>query len=118
MKAKQIRFSDVFDGTANYGPEAVISADLAKVVQILHLHVETSEDGLDRFEVVPMEIRNWRFAQPIRFALWRHAGNPPGTFAIHMAVDGPRNKEALRVILDDLNIQQTSVIWEPAANAA
>jgi hypothetical protein len=113
MSIRQVGFNDVFDGKANYAPEAIVSLSLEDIARQRDLAIETGEDGLDRYAAIPLEISHWVCPEPIRFALWRHDGNPSGTFAIHMAVGAPYNRRCLPAILDELGIGQSSILWQP-----
>ena len=109
MNIRQVAFADVFNGKLNYGPQAIVNVPLAAVVQRFDLKVETGEDGLDRFEAVPMVLIGK--GGHIPFALWRHAHNPPDTFAIHMPIYVD-NRRPLALILRALGLPKEAVLWE------
>lgn len=123
MSVQQVAFSEVFNGEVNYGPQAVVNVPLAALVERHGLRLETGEDGLDRFETIPMELGVQLAGGGVgrlRFALWRHAGNPPGTFAIHTPInmDGHASQALLALILRELGIPRTAILWQASPHEA
>lgn len=120
MSVRQVAFSEIFNGEVNYGPQAVVNIPLAALVERHGLRVETGEDGLDRFEVVPMEL-SVRFVDGgvgrLPFALWRHAGNPPGTFAIHTPIQ-MEGRFPLALVLRELRIPRAAILWQASPHEA
>ncbi len=110
MTVRQVPFEQVFTGEVNYAPEAIVGFPLDELISKLRLHPIDGEDGLDRFEAIPMEFFR-EDIKPIHFALWRHEGNPPNTFAIHMPV-GADNGLMLTLIMGALDIPEDWLLWK------
>ena len=110
MSVRQVLFEDVYDGSANFAPAAVIGLPLHDVVSRWRFQVSEGDDGLDKFTAVllVLELRDGRTA---KFALWHHHGNPEGTFAIHLALPQVGEPGLVSLILDDLGIPEQAVSW-------
>lgn len=113
MTVRPVRFEDVFDGKSDFGTALIIQASLVDVAHRLGATIVEGEDGLDRFCAVPL-VSDDPDGQ-LKFALWRHDGNPPGTFSIHIAFDSHFAYHSLAMILEALDIQSSAVIWRAEA---
>ncbi len=117
MTVNQIPFADVFDSTVSYAPKAIVGMPLEDIVSRRHLQVEEGKDGLDAFSAVPMVLEMDR-GRRLKFALWRHQGNPEGTFAIHFGLPELDAPGLLGFVLHELEIPEQAVIWRASESAA
>lgn len=105
-------FEDVFDGSASFVPRAVLDLGRAKVPEVDRLMRQSAvhgEDGLDEFLAVPLVFVP-DYGKQRRFALWRHAHNPPMQVAIQL----PLNEEfqdALAGIMTAMHIPAAALVW-------
>lgn len=113
MTVRPVRFEDVFDGKSNYNAALIVRASLVDVAYRLGATIVEGEDGLDRFCAVPLVLDNPD--GQLKFALWRHDGNPQGTFSIHTASDAHFAYLSLAIVLEALNIQSDAIIWRAEA---
>lgn len=110
MSARQVLFEDVFDGSVSFALAAVIGLPLHDVVSRWHFQVSEGDDGLDGFTAVPLAL-DLMDGRTTKFALWRHQGNPEGTFAIHLALPQVGEPGLVDLILEDLGIPEQAVSW-------
>lgn len=109
MTIRAASFDEVFDGRSNYVPFAIVKASLADVARHVGASIVEGEDGLDHFAAVPLVLNSSN--GPVRLALWRHDGNPPGTFGIHMALDETNIADRVNAVIEALDVKPAQVSW-------
>lgn len=119
MRIEVRSFEDVFDGSASFVPRAILDLSRAQVPEVAGLMQSQSavrgEDGLDEFLAVPLVFIPDRGRQR-RFALWRHAHNPPDQVAIQLPLN-EEFQEALAGIMTAMHIPAAALVWLDQPNA-
>jgi hypothetical protein len=106
---------------ANHGsnllPAVIVKGDINAVAARFSAEIETGIDSLDEFIAVPLTLCK-RADQPQSFALWRHKGNPAGTFSILLPLSLKNPDAVIACILRDLDIAVADVIWRQGAESS
>lgn len=110
MNIVQVEFDRVFTGQANFAPKAIVQRSLADLASRFHYTICEGEDGLDRYSAIPMMLQ-MDANEGFDFALWRHDGNPENTFSINASIYETMEPRVLALILHQLNISESHVIW-------
>jgi hypothetical protein len=111
MKIAGMPVDQVFNGTANFVPRAILDLGRADIpdVRLLLQNAITGVDNLDQFVAVPLVLvmDNGRRRH---FALWRHQNNPPQQVAIQLPL-GEEFQDALAGILTVWKVPAAALIW-------
>ena len=102
-------FDQVFTGRVTYAPKVIVNASLEETADRLHARVIEGEDGLDHFSAIPLALRT-DGGDSLKFALWRHRGNPDHTFAIHLPLDMENMGLPVLMILEALEIPRGAIL--------